>query len=97
MSLFRKPKKSNIQRRVFTENEEDEGEPMDFQESRLPEKKSSKKDKGKKPKQTLLSFETEEEGEVFQVLILLIVYLSNARYQLSSIMSLKLDLKICIK
>lgn len=78
MSLFRKPKKSNIQRRVFTENEEDDSESMNFQESRLPEKKSSKKDKGKKPKQTLLSFETEEEGEVFQVLILLIIYLRNA-------------------
>ncbi|XP_030765367.1 PAX3- and PAX7-binding protein 1 isoform X2 [Sitophilus oryzae] len=68
MSLFRKPKKNLIQRRVFTENDdEDESEPMDYQELPQFERKSKKKEKEKKPPQTLLSFETEEEGEVFQI------------------------------
>lgn len=69
MSLFRKPKKNIVQRRVFTENdEEDDNEPMEWQETPSTEKKSKKKEtKSNKPKQTLLSFETEEEGEVFQV------------------------------
>ncbi|CAH1102662.1 unnamed protein product [Psylliodes chrysocephalus] len=68
MSLFRKPKKS-IQRRVFTENyEEDEDEtPMDVQESAPVGKKPKKKDKSSKKPQTLLSFDDEEEGEMFQV------------------------------
>lgn len=68
MSLFRKPKKT-IQRRVFTEkDEEDEDEPMEVQQSSGTEKEFSKKSsKSKAKKQTLLSFETEEEGEVFQV------------------------------
>ncbi|XP_018323423.1 PAX3- and PAX7-binding protein 1 [Agrilus planipennis] len=67
MSLFRKPKK-HIQRRVFTENDEDDEDIMDVE---IPaEKDTKKKDKNKlssKKKQPLLSFETEEEGEVFQV------------------------------
>ncbi|XP_066143774.1 PAX3- and PAX7-binding protein 1 [Euwallacea fornicatus] len=67
MSLFKKPKKNIVQRRVFTENDDEEDERMDFQESRAPDRKTGKKEKAKKPKQTLLSFETEEEGEVFQV------------------------------
>ncbi|CAG9768997.1 unnamed protein product [Ceutorhynchus assimilis] len=68
MSLFRKPKKNIVQRRVFTENDDEEdGEPMEVEEIRQHDKKPKKKDKEKKPKQTLLSFETEEEGEVFQV------------------------------
>lgn len=67
MSLFRKPKKNIVQRRVFTENDdEDDGDPMDFQDIPQQGKKSKKKEK-EKSKQTLLSFETEEEGEVFQV------------------------------
>ncbi|KAL1513374.1 hypothetical protein ABEB36_002793 [Hypothenemus hampei] len=66
MSLFRKPKKNKIQRRVFTENDE-EGESLDLQETQTFSKKSQKKDKEKKSMQPLLSFETEEEGEVFQV------------------------------
>lgn len=71
MSLFRKPKKNIIQRRVFTENDdEDDHEPMDIPEEPQLEKKTKKKDKEKKPRQTLLSFETEEEGEVFQVCLL---------------------------
>nr|XP_023020543.1 PAX3- and PAX7-binding protein 1 [Leptinotarsa decemlineata]XP_023020544.1 PAX3- and PAX7-binding protein 1 [Leptinotarsa decemlineata] len=67
MSLFRKPKKT-IQRRVFTENDdEDEDEqPMDFQEAAPVEKRPRKKDKSSK-QQILLSFDAEEEGEVFQV------------------------------
>ncbi|CAH1183754.1 unnamed protein product [Phaedon cochleariae] len=67
MSLFKKPKKT-IQRRVFTEHEDDEEESMDFQEiTAAPvEKKLKKKDKLSKP-QTILSFDAEEEGEVFQV------------------------------
>lgn len=67
MSLFRKPKK-NIQRRVFTEND-DEDESMEIEEQ-PPQERDYKKKEGKskhKPKQPLLSFETEEEGEVFQV------------------------------
>ncbi|KAF5287978.1 hypothetical protein FQR65_LT12155 [Abscondita terminalis] len=69
MSLFRKPKKS-IQRRVFSERDDDEDDSMDVEESTaFTEKESKKKDKPKhvKKKQPLLSFETEEEGEVFQV------------------------------
>ncbi|KAG5896386.1 hypothetical protein JTB14_009591 [Gonioctena quinquepunctata] len=66
MSLFRKPKKT-IQRRVFTENDDDEEElPMDFQEAVPVEKKPRKKEKSSK-QQILLSFNAEEEGEVFQV------------------------------
>ncbi|KAL3281217.1 hypothetical protein HHI36_004431 [Cryptolaemus montrouzieri] len=67
MSLFRKPKKQ-IQRRVFTDNS-DEEEPMEVDCPSAPViKNESKKDKkNKKPKQNILSFETEEEGEVFQV------------------------------
>ncbi|KAF7278966.1 PAX3- and PAX7-binding protein 1 [Rhynchophorus ferrugineus] len=68
MSLFRKPKKNIVQRRVFTENDdEDDHEPIDIPEQTQLEKKIKKKDKEKKPRQTLLSFETEEEGEVFQI------------------------------
>lgn len=67
MSLFRKPKKNIVQRRVFTENDDEDEEPMDFQDIPHHDRKSKKKEKEKKPKQTLLSFETEEEGEVFQV------------------------------
>ncbi|VEN47430.1 unnamed protein product [Callosobruchus maculatus] len=70
MSLFKKPKRNIIQRRVFTENdnEDEEDEPMDVQEIVQSEKKTKKKDKDKsKQKQTLLSFDAEEEGEVFQV------------------------------
>lgn len=67
MSLFRKPKKNIVQRRVFTENDdEDDDEPMEVQETAPIEKKSKKKDKYR-AKQTLLSFDAEEEGEVFQV------------------------------
>ncbi|KAK9721671.1 GC-rich sequence DNA-binding factor-like protein [Popillia japonica] len=68
MSLFRKPKK-NIQRRVFTEKDEDDDEePMEV-DYNIKDRESRKKDKPKSlPKaQSLLSFETEEEGEVFQV------------------------------
>lgn len=65
MSLFRKPKK-NIQRRVFTENDDEDETPVVFAPPVVSEPK--KKDKSKhKQKQPLLSFETEEEGEVFQV------------------------------
>lgn len=72
MSLFRKPKKP-IQRRVFTEKDDDEDEEqMDISEA--PSNTSSdstetkkKSSKSKMKQQTLLSFETEEEGEVFQV------------------------------
>lgn len=69
MSLFKKPKKNIVQRRAFTENddEEDQTESMDFQETLPVEKKAKKKDKSNKSKQTLLSFDDEEEGEVFQV------------------------------
>lgn len=69
MSLFKKPKKNIVQRRAFTENddEDDESVPMDIQEIQPIERKSKKKDKSSKPKQTLLSFDAEEEGEVFQV------------------------------
>ncbi|CAH1996838.1 unnamed protein product [Acanthoscelides obtectus] len=70
MSLFKKPKRNIVQRRVFTENEDDDDESMDFQETVQPERKPKKKEKDKdksKPKQTLLSFDAEEEGEVFQV------------------------------
>lgn len=67
MSLFRKPKKS-IQRRVFTEKDDDEEEPMEVDISSIKEKEpKSKSSKTKAKQQTLLSFETEEEGEVFQV------------------------------
>ncbi|XP_019869938.2 PAX3- and PAX7-binding protein 1 [Aethina tumida] len=66
MSLFRKPKKNIIQRRVFTENDDDD-EPMGVPEVAPVEKENKSKDKSKKQKQKLLSFETEEEGEVFQV------------------------------
>ncbi|KAB0798165.1 hypothetical protein PPYR_09158 [Photinus pyralis] len=67
MSLFRKPKKS-IQRRVFSERDDDD-ELMDVEESFSTEREHKKKDKSKHvpKKQPLLSFETEEEGEVFQV------------------------------
>lgn len=69
MSLFRKPKKNIVQRRVFTENddEDDESQQMEVQEIQPAEKKNKKKDKSSKPKQTLLSFDADEEGEVFQV------------------------------
>lgn len=64
MSLFRKPRKQ-IQRRVFSERDDDE-EPMETHEQ--TDKDIKKKDKSKmKVKQPLLSFETEEEGEIFQV------------------------------
>ncbi|XP_044266326.1 PAX3- and PAX7-binding protein 1 [Tribolium madens] len=68
MSLFRKPKKT-IQRRVFTENDDEEDEPMEVEEQPPQDREHKKKEsKSKhKPKQPLLSFETEEEGEVFQV------------------------------
>ncbi|ERL92824.1 hypothetical protein D910_10132, partial [Dendroctonus ponderosae] len=63
-----KPKKNIVQRRVFTENDEDDEEhDADLHQAALQEKKPKKKSKEKKPTQTLLSFETEEEGEVFQV------------------------------
>ncbi|XP_017778141.1 PREDICTED: PAX3- and PAX7-binding protein 1 [Nicrophorus vespilloides] len=71
MSLFRKPKKS-IQRRVFSEQNDDEDE-MESKASEAPKaskEETKKKEKSKKDqkKQSLLSFETEEEGEeVFQV------------------------------
>lgn len=66
MSLFKKPKKQ-IQRRVLTENS-DEDEPMEEEVQTVPTiKKPGKSKKDKKPKQSILSFETEEEGEVFQV------------------------------
>ncbi|RZC39690.1 PAX3- and PAX7-binding protein 1 [Asbolus verrucosus] len=68
MSLFRKPKKT-IQRRVFTENDDEDEEPMEVDEQPQREREHKKKE-GKtrhKQKQPLLSFETEEEGEVFQV------------------------------
>ena len=69
MSLFRKPKKT-IQRRVFTENDDEEdNEPMEVDEQPCTDREHKKKE-GKtkhKQKQPLLSFETEEEGEVFQV------------------------------
>lgn len=65
MSLFRKPKR-NIQRRVFTENDDEDETPVVFAPPLVSEPK--RKDKSKhKQKQPLLSFETEEEGEVFQV------------------------------
>lgn len=69
MSLFRKPKKNIGQRRVFTENDDDdESEPMDIQEVQPVDRRSKKKEKSSsKPKQTLLSFDADEEGEVFQV------------------------------
>ncbi|CAH0558279.1 unnamed protein product [Brassicogethes aeneus] len=67
MSLFRKPKKNIVQRRVFTENDDDD-EPMAAQTIVRPEKENKSREKSKKhQKQKLLSFETEEEGEVFQV------------------------------
>jgi GC-rich sequence DNA-binding factor len=68
MSLFRKPKKT-IQRRVFTENDDEEEESMEVEEQPHHDREHKKKDsKSKhKQKQPLLSFETEEEGEVFQV------------------------------
>ncbi|XP_050303170.1 PAX3- and PAX7-binding protein 1 [Anthonomus grandis grandis] len=67
MSLFRKPKKNIVQRRVFTENdEEDEEERVEVQEI-VKEQRAKKKEKNSKSKQKLLSFEVEEEGEVFQV------------------------------
>lgn len=68
MSLFRKPKKT-IQRRVFTKNDE-EDEPMDVEEGPFESKQKKNDSKAKnlsKKQMTLLSFETEEEGEVFQV------------------------------
>lgn len=72
MSLFRKPKKP-IQRRVFTEKDDDDEEDSAIEANETPSsntentenKKKSSKSKAKT--QTLLSFETEEEGEVFQV------------------------------
>ncbi|XP_060518822.1 PAX3- and PAX7-binding protein 1 isoform X2 [Cylas formicarius] len=68
MSLFRKPKKHIVQKRVFLEsNDDDDEEPMEITEIPQTERKPKKKDKWAKSKQTLLSFETEEEGEVFQV------------------------------
>lgn len=64
MSLFKKPRKQ-IQRRVFSEQDDDEDE-MTTEDA--AEKESKKREKSKpKPKQPLLSFETEEEGEIFQV------------------------------
>lgn len=63
MSLFRKPKKS-IQRRVFTDHNSDEETPESMEVDPRP---STTKKKDKKPKQPLLSFEMEEEGEMFQV------------------------------
>lgn len=66
MSLFKKPKKNIVQRRVFTEIDDDEDEPMEVQEAAPIEKNPKKRDKSKQ-KQTLLSFDAEEEGEVFQV------------------------------
>lgn len=76
MSLFRKPKKP-IQRRVFTEKDDDEDEDDSTEISEPPPPTTTntettdtnkKKTSKSKPKtQTLLSFETEEEGEVFQV------------------------------
>ncbi|XP_072388932.1 PAX3- and PAX7-binding protein 1 [Diabrotica undecimpunctata] len=69
MSLFKKPKKT-IQRRVFTENDDEDDDvtqPMEVCQSIPVEKKSKKKDKSSKTPKTLLSFDEEEEGEVFQV------------------------------
>lgn len=71
MSLFRKPKKP-IQRRVFTEKDDDEeDESVEIHEApssnREPPEVKKKPSKSKAKTQTLLSFETEEEGEVFQV------------------------------
>lgn len=65
MSLFRKPKK-NIQRRVFTENDDEDETPVSPAPPPIHESKKKEKSKHKQ-KQPLLSFETEEEGEVFQV------------------------------
>lgn len=77
MSLFRKPKKQQIQRRVFTEHDDDEDRmeadetppaPPPPKEYKIKIKSSSSKvSASTKPAQSLLSFETEEEGEVFQV------------------------------
>lgn len=69
MSLFRKPKKNIVQRRVFTENddEDDESTPMEINDFQPVENRNRKKEKSAKPKQTLLSFDADEEGEVFQV------------------------------
>lgn len=77
MSLFKKPKK-HIQRRVFGSNEDDETTENNGMEINADErmetqpitnvKKKERKDKDKaQPKQTLLSFGDEDEGEVFQV------------------------------
>lgn len=67
MSLFRKPKK-NIQRRVFSGKDEEEDEPMrlDMQPTEKEQKKERKESKSKK-QTTLLSFDDEDDGEVFQV------------------------------
>lgn len=65
MSLFKKPRKQ-IQRRVFSQQDEDEEETTQVEDSN--EKESRKKEKSKpKTRQPLLSFETEEDGEVFQI------------------------------
>lgn len=71
MSLFRKPKKP-IQRRVFTEKDDDDDEDDSTEISEPPPTEATdtnkkKPSKSKAKTQTLLSFETEEEGEVFQV------------------------------
>lgn len=75
--MFRKPKKQQIQRRVFTEHDDDEDRmeadetppvPPPPKEHKIKIKSSSSKTSASiKPTQSLLSFETEEEGEVFQV------------------------------
>ncbi|CAH2020003.1 unnamed protein product [Acanthoscelides obtectus] len=44
---FKKPKRNIVQRRVFTENEDDDDESMDFQETVQPERKPKKKEKDK--------------------------------------------------
>ncbi|XP_070493177.1 PAX3- and PAX7-binding protein 1 isoform X1 [Chironomus tepperi] len=72
MSLFKKPKKSVLNRRIFSsENDPENAEKMDMDEdSRESRKDSSTKDKKltiKPQKSSLLSFGDEDEGETFQV------------------------------
>nr|XP_022914442.1 PAX3- and PAX7-binding protein 1 [Onthophagus taurus] len=66
MSLFRKPKKS-IQRRVFSEKDDEDDEEMEVDVPKKEKESKSKEKTAKHKPKSLLSFETEEEGEVFQV------------------------------
>lgn len=68
MSLFKKPRKQ-IQRRVFTENSDEEDAPVEIGTTKPSnsEQKKNEKTKSKTKPTAVLSFETEEEGEVFQV------------------------------